>query len=386
MDDEPFFREWSTRVPGERRSLERAAQLADALGLPVGDLHPLVVVGSKGKGTTATTAAATLRAAGLRVGLITSPGYRSHRERVRLDGVALSPSDFAAMAASLSAALAALPPRSPGAGYVSPTGAFTLAGLAWLVGRGVDALVVEAGMGGASDESSLTRPSVVAVTPIFAEHVGIIGDDLEGVARDKAGAVGPDTRVVVAAPQVPEVRAIVEAAAGAVGAELVAVPDAHSLLATNATVGHRAAQAYLRVLDRPAAPADLPAVRLPGRQSVHRGGDGRTWAVDSAISPAGIAAALAWCRASVGEPATILLSIPDTKDREACRDALRGWPVVEVRSLATHLTFPPGLPTLAEVVERGDRGALGDPVLALGTISFVGEVLDLLDVDLERLF
>jgi dihydrofolate synthase/folylpolyglutamate synthase len=355
--------------------------------LAVGDLHPLVVVGSKGKGTTATYAAATLRSAGLRVGLITSPGYRSHRERVRLDGVALTPAEFAAMASSLSAALSSLPPRSPGSGYVSPTGAFTLAGLTWLVGRDVDALVVEAGMGGASDESSLTLPSVVAVTPIFEEHLGVIGDDLAAVARDKAGTINPFTRSVVSAPQSPAVVPVIEAAltplpeaAPEGGARFAPVSGAaSSLVAVNAAVGCSAAQEYLRVLGRDPAPAELPEVRLPGRQSLH-GLDDQTWAVDSAISPVGIQEALAWCRAEVGDPTTILLSIPDTKDHEACLQALAGQPVIQVRSRAPHLTYPPDLPTLTQLPPLGDR------VLALGTISFIGEVLDLLDVDMERLF
>lgn len=404
--DEPFFRERSARVPGERRSLARASRLASALGLAVGDLHPLVVVGSKGKGTTAAYAAATLRAAGLRVGLITSPGYRSHRERVRIDGEALSVDDFAALAAELSAALSALPERLPGAGYVSPTGAFTLSGLAWLRRQGVDELVVEAGMGGASDESSLTRPAVVAVARIFEEHLGVIGDDLAGVARDKAGAVGPDTRVVVTLPQSPVVADIVAEAADRHGAELVVLPSPAgspaagspaaglptALLQANAELGFRAAQALLAVRGRPPAPAKLPDVRLPGRMSVHQRvgpGDGlsgerpQTWVLDSAISPEGIRAALEWCRRALGEPSTVLLSIPDTKDGAACTDALAGARVVPVRSRAPHLAFsaPEPLPTLAEL----DLDALGPRVLALGTISFVGEALDLLDVDLSLL-
>lgn len=381
--DEPFFREWSTRVAGERRSLARASALAVSLGLPVADLHPLVVVGSKGKGTTATYAAATLRSAGLRVGLITSPGYRSHRERVRLDGVALSVDELAAMASSLDVALSSLPPRTPGSGYVSPTGAFTLAGLAWLVAHDVDALVVEAGMGGASDESSLTLPSVVAVTTIFEEHLGVIGDDLEAIARDKAGTINRFTRAVLTAPQSPLVADILAPfnPAPARGEAFVRLAGAGSSpVETNAALGHHAAQAYLRVLGRPPAPETLPEVRLPGRQSVHHLGS-QTWLLDSAIDPTGIEAALAWCRAQVGDPTTILLAIPDTKDREACLKALAGLPVTLVRSEASHLTFTPAdLPTLAELPP------LGDTVLALGTISFIGEVLDMLDVDMERLF
>jgi dihydrofolate synthase/folylpolyglutamate synthase len=324
----------------------------------------------------------------VRVGLVTSPGYRSHRERVRVDGAALTEDEFERLATEVERALERLPAREPGAGYLSPTGAFTIAGLHWLGRQGCDALVVEAGMGGASDESSLTRPSVVAVATIFEEHLGILGGDLAAIAHDKAGAIGPDTHTVVAAPQDPAVRQIIEGAAGRHGAavELLAEVDdlpgidklPTRLMRTNARLGLRAAAAY-----RGQAIRELPDVRLPGRLSVHRDG-GRTWVVDSAISPDGVAAAIGWCRHALGEPSAVLLSIPDSKDLHACIAALGATTPHLVRADVPHMSFtaPDGrsLPTLAEVHD------LGDLVLALGTISFVGEVLDHLDIDMTRLF
>jgi hypothetical protein len=83
----------------------------------------------------------------------------------------------------------------------------------------------------------------------------------------------------------------------------------------------------------------------------------------------------------------VLVAIPDTKDRAACLTELDGPRVHLLRVDSGHLAFtaPPGhdeLPTL----DRIDTKALGPRVLALGTISFVGQALDLLDVDLTRLF
>lgn len=375
MHDEPFFREWSQRAAGDGRSLARAGLLAERLGLAVGDLHPLVVVGSKGKGTAATYAAAALRDAGLTVGLITSPGYRSHRERIRYDGVSIGASEFDDLAREVGQALHGLPART--GGYLSPTGAFTIAGLTWLTRRGCEALVVEAGMGGASDESSLTRPAVVGITPIFEEHLGVLGDDVAAVARDKAGMIGPSTRAVVSAPQDPVVAGIIAAA----GAPISVVDPADEpgldklptpLLRVNAQVGLRAAAAYL------GRPVDVPDVHLPGRLSVHHAA-GRTWVVDSAISPTGVRTALDWCRRTLGEPTTVLLSIPDAKDLPACRAAL-DTDVTLVRATNPHLSYPTATPTLADAPIEGDL------VLALGTISFIGDVLTLLDVDLTRLF
>lgn len=392
MTDEPFFREWAQRPADERRSLERALLLAEQLGVAAPDLHPLVVVGSKGKGTAATYAAASLRSAGLSVGLITSPGYRSHRERIRYDGESISEAAFAVLAQEVGHAVARLPEPTPGSGYVSPTGAFTIAGLSWLSRQGCDALVVEAGMGGASDESSLTRPSVVAITEIFAEHLGILGNDLIDVAHDKAGVISTATRAVVSTPQQPIVRQVVEQVARERGADvdfLTATGEDHRagldklptpLMRMNAHLGISAAHAYRDGLGH-----ETPDVQLPGRLSVHHHA-GQTWVVDSAINAAGVDAALGWCRRTLGEPSTVLLSIPDSKDLVACFRALDGTVVQLVRADVPHMTFtaPDGgvLPTLGEI----DHRELGHLVLALGTISFVGEVLDLLDIDMSRLF
>jgi dihydrofolate synthase/folylpolyglutamate synthase len=415
--DAPFFREWAGRSPGERRSLDRARLFADRLGLPVADLHPIVVVGSKGKGTAATYAAAALCSAGDGatsggpVGLITSPGYRSHHERIRIDGEAISAHDFGRLASRVARALDRLPHRGPnpglppgsGAGYLSPTGAFTLAGLCWLRDRGCEQLVVEAGMGGASDESSLTRPSVVAVAEVFEEHVGVIGDDLTEIAANKAGVICSDTAMVVSVPQRAEVASIVAEAAERHRASLAAVPVATGLLPglwnlpsslqrNNAELGVVAAHAFLAHKGHPAGARPLsdlrlPPVQLPGRLSVHRFA-GQSWVLDSAISAGGVRSALAWCVRHVGSPTGVLIAVPDTKDRAACLAELDGLPVHVLRVESRHLDFsaPPGhegeLPTL----DRIDRRALGPRVLALGTISFVGQVLDLLDVDLNRLF
>jgi dihydrofolate synthase/folylpolyglutamate synthase len=399
--DEPFFRERSQRSIGERRSLDRALLLAERLDLTLSDLHPLVVVGSKGKGTTATYAGAALHAAGLSVGLITSPGYRSHHERIRLNGESISDGELRRLARRVAHALDRLPARSGRSGYVSPTGAFTIAGLSWLRHQGCDALVVEAGMGGASDESSLTRPSVVAIASIFEEHLGILGDTLVEVARDKAGTISASTQAVVSAPQDTPVRRVIEDVARRHGSRLAFLPAIDDgeprpglrklptrLMRTNAHLGMCAAQAYLGVLGHSATSAEpsIPDVLLPGRLSVHHK-EGQTWVIDSAISARGVSAALAWCRRALGEPSTVLLSIPDSKDLAACLGALEGTTVRPVRVDVSHLTFtaPDGhvvLPTLDEI----DHRQLGDLVLAVGTISFVGEALDLLDVEMSRLF
>ncbi|MGH3682117.1 MAG: hypothetical protein ACRDT2_17915, partial [Natronosporangium sp.] len=210
--DAVFFREWDARLPGQRRSLDRAGAVLDRIGLAGFRPQTLVVVGSKGKGTTACYASAYLAAAGRRVVTVTSPSFRDSAERIRLDGAAVPAQTLARIGDRLAAAIRQLPP--PADGYLSPSGLFLLGGLLLARERSADALVLEAGRGGRSDEVSLLDPTVVAVTAILGEHLAELGGTLPAVAEDKAGVVGPGTAAVMVLPQpdpatLPVVREVV---------------------------------------------------------------------------------------------------------------------------------------------------------------------------------
>ncbi|MGH9224850.1 MAG: hypothetical protein ACRD2W_13990 [Acidimicrobiales bacterium] len=389
--DEPFFREWTARRLRSRRSLARAAEFAARLGLDVAGVPPpLTVVGSKGKGTTATYASATLAAKGLRVGTITSPGYRTNRERIRVDGSAISTAEYEVLSAAVASALPAGPARD--GGYLSPTGLFTLAGAWWLVGAGCDALVLEAGIGGGSDEVSLFTPRTVAITRIFDEHVGILGATVYDIVREKAAVVRPETRSVWTIPQDDQVHAALLDALGRIstvsGHPTLRLPP--GLSGRNAALGFQAAADHAPGGTGARVGDVLDTISLPGRLSVHHRPGGQTWIVDSAIDPVGVRAALDWCRPVYGEPSSVVVAFPDGKRPAACRAELAGCPVVPVATENRRLTFDDPvwdgqgrpLPVLASL----DLDALGPLVLALGTISFVGEVLETLDVPTERSF
>ncbi|MEW2354370.1 hypothetical protein [Spirillospora sp. NPDC029432] len=394
--DEVFFREWRERGTGARRDLERARALAEILGLPDPDRPVLAVVGSKGKGTAAAYASAVLAAAGLTAVTVTSPAYRANRERIRLGEWAVSEAELDGLAGRLRTAMRRLPRR--GRGYLSPSGLFLLAGA--LHGRlaGADALVLEAGMGGRSDEVSLFPATAVAITPIFGEHLGVLGDSPAEIAREKAGVVVPDTtRAAVSAPQTGDVaEALPEVETASPGA-LPSGLAPEGLARAGAEVGHLAAVRMLEALGRDVPPARrlraaLETLSLPGRLSWHPvpGADGELLA-DSAIDRAGIAVALTAARARWGAVDHVLLCLPDHKDLDGAITELGGLPVTFVRLPYEHLRFSRPLPESWRVVDAADLrtadlGALGRRLVALGTVYFVGRVLDLVDADTERLF
>src|ERR1700759_1370854 len=70
---------------GTQMGLERATRLADLAGNPHNQLRFIHVAGTNGKGSTCAMLESIYRAAGLRVGLFTSPHLVSFRERIQVN-------------------------------------------------------------------------------------------------------------------------------------------------------------------------------------------------------------------------------------------------------------------------------------------------------------
>jgi dihydrofolate synthase/folylpolyglutamate synthase len=205
-------------VPYARLGLEPIRALLARLALPEGEPAFVHVAGSKGKGSTALLAEAMLRAAGRRVGTFTSPHLERWTERFRIDAREVAGHELAAAVEALRPHVEALRAEDPAR---APTffDALTAAAL-WLFREaGVDAAVLEVGLGGRLDSTNAIRPRVACVTSIELEHTDRLGTTLGAIAGEKAGIVKPGVPVVVGALP-PEAHAVVEARAHAVGAPL----------------------------------------------------------------------------------------------------------------------------------------------------------------------
>lgn len=366
------------------------------LGLLDPAIPVLSVVGSKGKGTAATYAAAALTAAGIRTVLVTSPSFLENTERIRVDGERVSDAEMDELGRRLAAASGSV--HRADLDYLSPTGSFTLAGVLHARLSGAQALVLEEGLGGASDEISLFPPDVLVVTRIFLEHQDLLGGDVETIARDLLGVVGPRTREIVTLEQDATVFRVLEEHSLrtiVVGEESPDIPGVrwpHALSRMNAKLGVHGATVLLGqsqpLGDELLVPV-LNSITLPGRLSTHRTAGGLVWLVDAAISPAGVGAALDHCRRTGFRPDVVLASFPDGKDVTGCYAALDGHDVVSVVAASPHLKYsdrlhPGRLVTLGHAIAHLPPSHKN--VLALGTISFVGEVLDHLQSDTRRLY
>jgi dihydropteroate synthase len=175
---------------------ESTAELLAHLGDPHEGVDFVQVAGSNGKGSTARMAERALREAGLDVGLYTSPHFDDVRERIQVNGRKVPK---AAITEYVEAVREYVNDRA--ADGEAPTFFEVMTGLAlWHFGReAVDVAVLEVGIGGKYDATSVVSPVASAVTSVTLEHTGIIGETIEEIARDKAHVAPAEAPLVTAA-------------------------------------------------------------------------------------------------------------------------------------------------------------------------------------------
>ncbi|MFA7505460.1 MAG: bifunctional tetrahydrofolate synthase/dihydrofolate synthase [Burkholderiaceae bacterium] len=193
---------------GIELGLERVGAVAARMGLRF-DCPVFVVAGTNGKGSTCAMLESILRAAGYRVGLYTSPHLVHFNERARIDGVAL---DDARIVAALEEVDAAR-------GEVSLTYfEFTTLALTRILSQaGLDAVILEVGLGGRLDAVNLFDADCAIVTSIDVDHVEWLGGSREAIGLEKAHVFRAGRPAICSDPQPP---ASLLAHAEAIGADL----------------------------------------------------------------------------------------------------------------------------------------------------------------------
>ncbi|WP_291428863.1 folylpolyglutamate synthase/dihydrofolate synthase family protein [Deinococcus sp.] len=180
---------------GVHPGLGRVQALLARLETPQASFRTVLVGGTNGKGSTAATLAAMLRAGSVRAGLFTSPHLTRFTERFVVDGQELPE-------AVVAAALARVRPAAEAVG-ASFFEIVTALGALLFAQAGVQVAVMEVGLGGRLDSTNALDPVLSVVTNVALDHTEFLGDTLEAIAREKAGILRAGRPAVVgAAPQV----------------------------------------------------------------------------------------------------------------------------------------------------------------------------------------
>lgn len=176
--------------------------LMERLGHPERTFRSIFVAGTNGKGSVTTLLESVLRAQGLRTGRYTSPHVFSVAERIMIDGVYGEIGEMEAAAARIVPLREEIP--------YSYFEALTAIAFLLFAERGVEAAVLEVGLGGRFDATNVVEPDLSIVTSISLDHRRILGDTEEEILREKLGVSRPG-RPLLVGELPPALRAIVDA-------------------------------------------------------------------------------------------------------------------------------------------------------------------------------
>jgi dihydrofolate synthase/folylpolyglutamate synthase len=306
-------------------SLTRISSIMDLLGQPQLAYPVIQVTGTNGKSSTGRMIASLLRALGLRTGLYTSPHLVDMRERIEIDGELISVEQFMAVAGDVAPFIATVDASAESEGGTPVTYFETLTAIAYaaFADAPVDVAVVEVGMGGTWDATSVCQPQVSVVTRVAMDHAEFLGDRIDLIASEKAGIIKQGSFAIIG-DQEPDAAAVLEARIEEVGVpgawegvnftvldrtvavggqvlslqglagtyDDVFVPLFGAHQSRNAAVALAAVEAFIGggalALDADAVREGFADVTSPGRLEIVRRGP--TVIIDAAHNPAGASA------------------------------------------------------------------------------------------------
>lgn len=183
---------------GIELGLERIHQVKRALGQK--QHCPVIIVGgTNGKGSTCAYLENIIDRAGYKVGCYTSPHLLAYNERVRLNGRPVGDDALCAAFARVEAAR-----RAAGDVALTYFEFGTLAAWEVFVEAGVEAAILEVGLGGRLDAVNAYEPDVSIVTTVALDHVEWLGPDRESIGFEKAGIFRAGKPALCADPHPPQ--------------------------------------------------------------------------------------------------------------------------------------------------------------------------------------
>ena len=212
------------QTPSHKFDLAHMRVLLAALDNPERRFPSVLIAGTNGKGSTASTIASILRASGVRTGLYTSPHLIRINERIQIGSEPISDSDFAQVHDLVERTTERLVGEHELPWHPSFFEMLTAIAFEYFSRRKVEMAVLEVGMGGRLDATNVVEPRVSVITDISLDHQKFLGDTVAEIAAEKAGIIRTGG-VVVLLPQQPQANDVIGKTMLELGARAVsAVP------------------------------------------------------------------------------------------------------------------------------------------------------------------
>jgi dihydrofolate synthase / folylpolyglutamate synthase len=408
--------------PGQPRrkfSLEEVRTLLGALGDPQLTFPSVLIAGTNGKGSTASTLASILTAAGHCTGLYTSPHLERPNERIRVDRHEIADDAFARLYFRVHDTAQELVLRGHLPQLPSYFEILTALAFLYFAENKVEIAVLEVGMGGRLDATNIVEPRISIITDISLDHMEWLGATVSAIAREKAGILRRGGTMITL-PQHPEANQVLGEVATELGvrginaAEFMPAADtkgAYVVEAFGTTVtvdsplagAHQQRNIALAIaatvelarshgfgVTAAAVQDGIRQTRWPGRlERIAQGGV--EWILDVAHNPAGAWALRAGLRGilEVHSPRTLIFSCLRDKPVEELAQILfplfdhvivtpihtaRAAAVEELLAAAkTTGTTAIGAQSVAEALRMAKESAQGGVAVVSGSVYLVGE-------------
>ena len=179
---------------GMNLGLDRIEKVLEFLGNPHKDTKFIHIGGTNGKGSTTAMISSVLREAGFKVGMYTSPYLEEFEERIQINGENIDKDDLAILMGDIKNAI----DKVMELGYESPTQFEIITALMfyYFSKKKVDYAVLEVGLGGRLDATNVVLPEVVVLTSISLDHMNILGNTIEEIAKEKCGIIKSGVPVI----------------------------------------------------------------------------------------------------------------------------------------------------------------------------------------------
>jgi dihydrofolate synthase/folylpolyglutamate synthase len=384
---------------GANFGLERSEKLAALAGNPQAKLRFIHVAGTNGKGSTCAMLESIYRAAGLRVGLFTSPHLVSFRERIQVNRQLIPENELVRLVEEIQPLLKQFPADN----HLTLFEVVTVMALKFFAEQKCDLVIWETGLGGRLDATNIVTPLASVITNIAFDHQQWLGDTLEKIAAEKAGIVKPGIPVVTATEE-KSALAVIEKLAKAKNAPLTKLNSKFkiqnsklSLLGEHQKINAALALATVEVLQKQIPVSEekiregLQIVNWPGRLQLIEKANGQKILLDGAHNVAGVEALRAALPAGV--PLTFIVGFLGDKDWRPMCEILAPLaakifcvPVASARTAdACELaeTFRAANPSAEVLVCENFSEAINaskdEPfIVVTGSLYLVGEALELL--------
>jgi dihydrofolate synthase/folylpolyglutamate synthase len=283
---------------GANFGLENTRKLAVLAGDPQDRLRFIHVAGTNGKGSTCAMLESIYRAAGLRVGLFTSPHLVSFRERIQVNRQLISENELIRLVEEFRPLLKQFPPDN----HLTLFEVVTVMALKFFAEHACDLVIWETGLGGRLDATNIVMPLASVITNIAFDHQQWLGDTLEKIAAEKAGIIKPGIPVITATDE-ESALAVIEKIAREKHAPLTRVkPEARSQKPESSLSGaHQKINAALALATIEVLQMQIPVseenireglvnVNWPGRLQLIKKPNGQKILLDGAHNVAGVEA------------------------------------------------------------------------------------------------